>query len=131
MVDSFLEMFPYEEGNENFATYANPLNNYGKNEVPERIDYLMYWAAPFIHMETTNFSLPQHTTMNEKGEHVSLSDHEALFAEFLIEKLPLEKTVSIKTSWNINSIDEHLYTDYQNVSEGVLRNYHYCGKHLD
>jgi len=46
----------------------------------------MYWAAPHIAMCTRNFTMPMYTTKNRKGELVSLSDHEALDAEFLIGK---------------------------------------------
>ena len=37
-------------------------------------------------MCTRNFTMPMYTTKNRKGEIVSLSDHEALDAEFLIER---------------------------------------------
>merc|ERR1712029_456349 len=48
----------------------------------------MYWAAPQIAMCTLNFTMPMYTTKNRKGEVVSLSDHGALNAEFLIERRP-------------------------------------------
>ena len=48
----------------------------------------MYWAAPDTAMKCVNFTMPMYTTRNNKGKIVSLSDHEALQADFLIEKLP-------------------------------------------
>ena len=69
-----------------FATFGNHHNTYSASDAPERIDYLMYWAAPQIAMCTLNFTMPMYTTKNRKGDTVSLSDHEALNAEFLIER---------------------------------------------
>ena len=39
-------------------------------------------------MKCVNFTMPMYTTRNNKGKIVSLSDHEALQADFLIKKLP-------------------------------------------
>ena len=69
-----------------FATYGNKHNTYSSKDSPERIDYLTYWTASHITMRTLNFTMPIYTTKNRKGETVSLSDHEALSAEFFIEK---------------------------------------------
>ena len=44
--------------------------------------------SPNIVLKCINFTMPMHTTKNKKGKVVSLSDHEFLLADFLIEKLP-------------------------------------------
>jgi len=86
MTDSLVDRYPDASWHPWFATFGNHHNTYSASDAPERIDYLMYWAAPHIAMCTRNFTMPMYTTINRKGEVVSLSDHEALDAEFLIER---------------------------------------------
>jgi len=86
MTDSLVDKYPDASWHPWFATFGNHHNTYSASDAPERIDYLMYWAAPHIAMCTRNFTMPMYTTKNRKGEIVSLSDHEALDAEFLIER---------------------------------------------
>ena len=43
--------------------------------------------TPNTAVKCMNFTMPMHTTKNKKGKVVSLSDHEFLQADFLIEKL--------------------------------------------
>lgn len=83
-----LDFFRYPDASWHpwFATFGNRYNTYSAADSPERIDYLMYWAAPHVAMCTLNFTMPMYTTVNDKGETASLSDHEALRAEFLIER---------------------------------------------
>jgi len=87
MTDSLVDsMYPDASWHPWFATFGNHHNTYSASDAPERIDYLMYWAAPHIAMCTRNFTMPMFTTKNGKGNVVSLSDHEALDVEFLIER---------------------------------------------
>ena len=78
--------YPDASWNPIFASYGNEQNTYSSEDAPERIDYLMYWRAGHISMSTLNFTMPCYTTKNRKGDIVSLSDHEALSADFFIEK---------------------------------------------
>jgi len=86
MTDSLVDRYPDASWHPWFATFGNHHNTYSASDAPERIDYLMYWAAPHVAMCTLNFTMPMYTTKNRKGDIVSLSDHEALNAEFLIER---------------------------------------------
>jgi len=86
LTDSLVDRYPDASWHPWFATFGNHHNTYSASDAPERIDYLMYWAAPQIAMCTLNFTMPMYTTKNRKGDTVSLSDHEALNAEFLIER---------------------------------------------
>lgn len=86
MTDSLVDKYPEASWHPWFATFGNQYNTYSSGSSPERIDYLMYWAAPDLAMCTLNFTMPMFTTQNKKGQVVSLSDHEALRAEFLIER---------------------------------------------
>ena len=86
MTDSLVDKYPDASWHPWFATFGNKYNTYSSEFTPERIDYLMYWASPEVAMCTSNFTMPMYNTHNEKGDIVSLSDHEALSAEFLIEK---------------------------------------------
>ena len=89
LTDALVDKYPTDSDNPWFATFGNHHNTYTKEStIPERIDYLMYWAAPDTAMKCVNFTMPMYTTRNNKGKIVSLSDHEALQADFLIEKLP-------------------------------------------
>ena len=89
MTDAMVDKYPADSDNPLFATFGNYHNTYTKDSmIPERIDYLMYWAAPNTAMKCMNFTMPMHTTKNKWGKLVSLSDHEFLQADFLIEKLP-------------------------------------------
>jgi len=86
MTDSLVDKYPDASWHPWFATFGNKYNTYSSDFTPERIDYLMYWASPEVAMCTRNFTMPMYNTQNEKGDIVSLSDHGALSAEFLIEK---------------------------------------------
>lgn len=85
MTDALVDRYPEASWHPWFATFGNRHNTYSSEYAPERIDYLMYWAAPHVAMCTLNFTMPMYTTKSRKGDIVSLSDHEALNAEFLIE----------------------------------------------
>ena len=86
MTDSLVDRYPDATWNPIFATYGNKHNTYSSEDSPERIDYLMYWTSSHVSMRTLNFTMPIYTTKNRKNDIVSLSDHEALSAEFFIEK---------------------------------------------
>ena len=90
MTDAMLNKYRGQSDNPWFATFGNRYNTYTKpSDIPERIDYLMYRVdSPNIVLKCINFTMPMHTTKNKKGKVVSLSDHEFLLADFLIEKLP-------------------------------------------
>ena len=67
-----------------YISFANKKNTYSSGGAPVRIDYLMHWAAPTQHfrMSTTGFALMHFDTTLDDGKVVSLSDHEALMAEY-------------------------------------------------
>lgn len=88
MTDSLVDKYPNASYHPWFATFGNHHNTYTHDSLPERIDYLMYWAAPNVAMKTVNFTMPMFNTVNKEGQVVSLSDHEALQADFLIERRP-------------------------------------------
>ena len=69
-----------------YISYANKRNTYSSGEDPVRIDYLMHWAAPIQHfkMSTSRFAIMHFNTTLDDGEVVSLSDHEALMAEYTV-----------------------------------------------
>ena len=70
-----------------FATYGNRHNSYTRAAFPERIDLLMFRARPGLRMRTKNFLMPVFVTRTGvKGEVCSLSDHEALLAEYVVEE---------------------------------------------
>ena len=71
----------------------------------------MYWAAPQIAMCTLNFTMPMYTTKNRKGDTVSLSDHEALNAEFLIERRQSPQQIHRKNSVHAQPSNPLLNTD--------------------
>ena len=117
MTDSLVDKYPDASWHPWFATFGNKYNTYSSDFTPERIDYLMYWASPEVAMCTRNFTMPMYTTQNGEGEVVSLSDHEALSAEFLIEKRNSDKPVIMATIaknqrnrrllyWNDNQIEK-------------------------
>ena len=86
MTDALVDKYPNASSHPWFATFGNHHNTYTHDSLPERIDYLMYWAAPHVAMKTVNFTMPMFNTINKEGQVVSLSDHEALQADFLIER---------------------------------------------
>ena len=53
--------------------------------IPERIDYLMYASAPDVKMTAVNFALPFHMGRDKEGAPMSISDHEGLYGEYLVE----------------------------------------------
>ena len=81
MTDAQLDKYPGSRLHPHFVTYGHPSNSY--NFEPKRIDFLMYWASPEIVMCTKTFDLPHYIT--PRGS-ISQSDHEALRAEFIIER---------------------------------------------
>ena len=86
MVDSLIDRHSEESRFDPwFATFAHPTNTYGKGAMPERIDYLMYRCSPNIKMRTYDFKLPLLMGKDASGRPMSVSDHEALHAEFIIE----------------------------------------------
>ena len=86
MKDSLMDRYPEIISKDSvFATYNNRHNTYADGN-PERIDYLMYWAGPHVALVTSQYTMPILRTINSKGRAVSLSDHEALSVEFIIEK---------------------------------------------
>ena len=68
-----------------FATFGNDKNTYKGTAIPERIDYLMFSCAPRMKMKTYNFIMPFHVGKDRRGNAMSISDHEGLYAEFLVE----------------------------------------------
>ena len=68
-----------------YATFAHPTNTYGGGAMPERIDYLMYRCSPNIKMRTYDFSLPLIMGKDASGRPMSVSDHESLHVEFIVE----------------------------------------------
>jgi len=86
MVDSLIDRHSEESRFDPwFATFAHPTNTYGKGAMPERIDYLMYRCSPNIKMRTYDFKLPLLMGKDASGRAMSVSDHESLHAEFIIE----------------------------------------------
>ncbi len=85
MTDALCDRFPDASLHPWFATFGNVRNTYTGDACPERIDYLMFWARPGLHMRTTDFVMPMFMTRNGRDQLISLSDHEALHAEFLVE----------------------------------------------
>ena len=88
MVDSLIDRYSEESSiDPRFATWAHPTNTYseGTDWIPERIDYLMYSCSPNITMRTYDFKLPMVIGKDEYGKAMSVSDHESLLAEFIIE----------------------------------------------
>ena len=75
-----------------FATFAHPTNTYGNGAAPERIDYLMYRPSPRVKMRTYDFWLPLVMGKDAAGRPMSVSDHEGLHAEFIVEKRVNEGT---------------------------------------
>lgn len=60
--------------------------SYKGTAIPERIDYLMYASAPGVKMTCVNFALPFHMGRDKEGAPMSLSDHEGLYGEYLVER---------------------------------------------
>ena len=66
-----------------YISYANERNTHSSGEEPVRIGYLMHWApTEHLSMSTSGFALMHFNTTLDDGEVVSLSDHEALMAEY-------------------------------------------------
>ena len=85
LVDSMTDKYPGASFHPVFASFGNMENSYTGDAAPERIDYLMYRARDGIKMRTLDFTMPFFMTYGEKGTVISLSDHEALYATFIIE----------------------------------------------
>ena len=89
MVDSLLDRYSEEARFDPwFATFAHPTNTYGDGAIPERIDYLMYRCSPDVKMRTYNFKLPLIMGKDASGRPMSVSDHEGLHAEYIVERIP-------------------------------------------
>lgn len=84
--DSLLDRYPRASFHPWFATFGNERNTYTRSADPERIDYLLYYSAPWVKMTTYEYSTPVILTRNVKGSHISLSDHEAISCTFVIER---------------------------------------------
>ena len=70
-----------------YISYANVKNTYSSGGAPVRIDYLMHWAATEqFSMSTSGFSLMHFNTTLDDNKIVSLSDHEALMAEYTVQE---------------------------------------------
>jgi len=69
-----------------FSTYGNPKNTYKGTAIPERIDYLMYSSSPAVKMRSLRFIMPFLMGKDKEGNAMSVSDHEGLYAEFLVER---------------------------------------------
>ena len=83
--DALTERYPDASFHPWFATFGNVRNTYTRGAYPERIDYLMFAARPGIDMTTKEFIMPMFMTRDDQKALVSLSDHEALHAEFLVK----------------------------------------------
>jgi hypothetical protein len=91
MVDSLIDRHSEESRFDPwFATFAHPTNTYGNGAMPERIDYLMYRCNSNIKMRTYDFKLPLLMGKDASGQAMSVSDHEAMHAEFIIEMQNVE-----------------------------------------
>ena len=87
MTDALVDKYPNTSNHPGFATFGNPQNTYTHTSLPQRIDYIMFWSTPNISMKTADFIMPRYTTLNSNGKILSLSDHEALHANFLIKNV--------------------------------------------
>lgn len=85
MIDSFVDRYPYQVGNPDFATHGKAGNTYSGKKPDKTVDYLMHWADPSgWTMATADFKIPEYKAINSDGKEVSISDHEPLHAEYLI-----------------------------------------------
>ena len=89
--DSVTDRYPGASFHPWFATYGNRRNTYTRAAYPERIDLLMFRARPGLRMRTKDFVMPMFVTRAGGGKAVSLSDHEALLAEYVIEQARTEE----------------------------------------
>ena len=97
MRDALTERYPDASFHPWFATFGNVRNTYTKGAYPERIDYLMFTARPGIDMTTKEFIMPMFMTRDENKALVSLSDHEALHAEFQVRvKVTVNKKANVR-----------------------------------
>jgi len=85
MKDALLGKHPDASFHPAFATFGNAQNTYTHSSPPERIDYLMYRAQSHLNVKVLDFSMPLLKAVTPEGQTVSLSDHEALLATFLVE----------------------------------------------
>ncbi len=90
--DALTDRYPDASFHPWFATYGNSRNTYTRGAYPERIDLLMFWARPGLAMRTKEFVMPMFMTRSEEGELISLSDHEALLADFEVAAIPAQKS---------------------------------------
>jgi len=84
MKDALLGKHPDASFHPAFATFGNAQNTYTHSAPPERIDYLMYRAQANLDVKVLDFSMPLFMARTPEGKSVSLSDHEALLATFLV-----------------------------------------------
>ena len=85
MNDTLTDMYPDASYHPWFATFGNLQNSYTAEALPERIDYLLYRGRPELNMRTKKFVMPMFITRNRKHKLISISDHEALHVEFLVD----------------------------------------------
>jgi len=86
MKDSLTEKYPSASFHPAFATFGNDDNTYTRNSLPERIDYLMFRSKSYLDMKVQDFSMPLFMTVNNEGQAVSLSDHEALLGVYTVQE---------------------------------------------
>lgn len=86
MKDSLTERYPSASFHPAFATFGNDDNTYTRNSLPERIDYLMFRSKSYLDMKVLDFSMPLFMTVNNEGQPVSLSDHEALLGIYSVQE---------------------------------------------
>lgn len=94
MKDALLGKHPDASFHPAFATFGNAQNTYTHSSPPERIDYLMYRAQNHLNVKVLDFSMPLLMAVTPEGQTVSLSDHEALLATFLVETNPKARAPS-------------------------------------
>lgn len=92
LTDSLTDKFPMASLHPWFATFGNDRNTYTRSALPERIDYLMYASVSNIKMKTYEFIMPVFMTRNKQGRLISLSDHEAILAVYIVERKRKKKS---------------------------------------
>ena len=119
MVDSLLDRYSEEARFDPwYATFAHPTNTYGKGAVPERIDYLMYRCGSNVKMRTYDFKMPLLMGKDISGRPMSVSDHEGLHVEFIIEKrVPNQENLGRRYKDQITQSNRRAY--YQTYRSGL------------
>ena len=87
MQDSLIDRFGEDASfHPFFSTFGNPTNTYSSGAIPERIDFLLFASRKDVKMRTFNYVLPNLMGRQADGNLISLSDHEAIHAEYLVER---------------------------------------------